>query len=85
MHWYSVYNYTFLYVRQLIIDRIKVFNMNYIWIIVIVLYVIVAHLIAQKIGTKRKIGYGKSILWSILFSPIIGLLITLSSKPIEKQ
>ena len=59
--------------------------MNYIWIIVIVLYVIFAHLIAQNFGTKRKIGYGKSILWSILLSPIIGLLITLSSKPIEKQ
>jgi uncharacterized protein YqgC (DUF456 family) len=67
------------------IYKIKVFNMNYIWIIVIVLYVIFAHLIAQEIGTKRKIGYGKSVLWSILFSPIIGLLITLASNPIEKH
>lgn len=59
--------------------------MNYIWIIIIVIYIALTHLVAQYIGTKRKIGYGKSILWSILFSPIIGLFITLSSKEIDKQ
>jgi len=56
--------------------------MNYVWIIVIVLYIATTHLIAQYIGTKRNIGYGRSILWSILFSPIIGLIITLLSKKI---
>ena len=59
--------------------------MNYSWIIVIALYIVLAHLIAQYIGTKRKIGYGKSILWSVLFSPVVGLIITLSSKKIEEQ
>lgn len=58
--------------------------MNYIVILTIVLYIILTHLIAQYIGTKRKIGYGQSILWSIVFSPVIGLIITLLSKPIEK-
>jgi Na+-driven multidrug efflux pump len=59
--------------------------MNYKWILIIAIYIVMTHLIAQYIGTKRKIGYGKSILWSILFSPIIGLIITLLSKPIDKK
>ena len=44
-----------------------------------------AHLIAQYIGRKRQIGYGKSVFWSILFSPVIGILVTLSSRKIEKR
>jgi len=56
--------------------------MKLLWILIIVLYIVLAHLIAQYIGTKRKIGYGKSVLCSILLSPVIGLLITLSSKKI---
>jgi Na+-driven multidrug efflux pump len=58
--------------------------MNYIWILIIVLYIVLAHLIAQYIGAKRKIGYGKSVLFSVLFSPIIGLVFTLMSKKIEE-
>jgi len=57
---------------------------NFIWISIIVLYLALTHLIAQYIGTKRKIGYGKSILCSILLSPVIGFIITSLSKPIEK-
>lgn len=53
--------------------------------VAIALYVIACHLIAQYIGKKRKIGYGKSVLISVLFSPIIGLICTLLSKKIEKQ
>jgi len=59
--------------------------MNYILIAVIVIYIALTHLIAQHIGAKRKIGYGKSVFWSILFSPIIGLIITKMSEPIDKQ
>jgi Na+-driven multidrug efflux pump len=59
--------------------------MNYILILTIVVYIALTHLIAQYIGTKRKIGYGQSVLWSIVFSPIIGLIITLLSKPLEKE
>jgi Na+-driven multidrug efflux pump len=51
--------------------------------VIIALYVIASHLIARYIGRKRKIGYGKSVLISVLFSPVIGLICTLSSKKID--
>lgn len=59
--------------------------MNYIWIIIIALYIVLTHLVAQYIGAKREIGYGKSVFWSILFSPIIGFIITILSKQTAKQ
>ena len=60
--------------------------MNVITIIIIaVLEIVVIHSIAQYIGTKRKIGYGKSVFWSIVLTPIIGLIITMSSKKLDKQ
>ena len=49
-------------------------------ILIAIVYVVLTHIIAQYIGTKRKIGYGKSVFWSILFSPVIGLVITLLSE-----
>jgi len=58
--------------------------MNYILIAVIVIYIVLTHLIAQHIGAKRKIGYGKSVFWSLLCSPIIGFIITKMSKPTDK-
>jgi hypothetical protein len=48
-------------------------------ILIIIIYVFLTHIIAQYIGTKRKIGYGKSVYWSILFTPVIGLVVTLLS------
>lgn len=59
--------------------------MNYIWIIIISLYIVLTHLVAQHIGAKREIGYGKSVFWSILCSPIIGFIITILSKQTDKQ
>ena len=59
--------------------------MDYIWITIIVVYVVLTHLIAQYIGKKREIGYGKSVFWSVLLSPIIGLIITKMSKPLGKH
>jgi len=59
--------------------------MEYIWIALIVVYIVLTHLIAKHIGAKREIGYGKSVFWSILFSPIIGLIITKMSKSIDVQ
>jgi len=59
--------------------------MDYIWIAIIVVYVVLTHLIAKHIGAKRQIGYGKSVFWSISLSPIIGLIITKMSKPIDIQ
>jgi len=59
--------------------------MEYIWIAIIVVSIVLTHLIAKHIGAKREIGYGKSVFWSILLSPIIGLIITKMSKPIDVQ
>ena len=58
-------------------------NMKILWIAAILLYIILTHIIAEYIGKKRIIGYGRSILISILFSPIIGLIVTLLSKKIQ--
>jgi len=58
--------------------------MNYIWIIIIALYIVLTHLIAQYIGAKREIGYGKSVFWSILGSPVLGFIITILSKQTAK-
>ncbi len=60
--------------------------MNYIWILIIVLYIVLTHLVAKHIGAKRKIGYGKTVFWSLLFSPIIiALIIAIFSPLNEKQ
>jgi len=59
--------------------------MEYIWIAIIVVYIVLTHLIAKHIGAKREIGYGRSVFWSILFSPIIGIIITKMSKQIDVQ
>ena len=59
--------------------------MDYIWIAIIVIYIVLTHLIAKHIGAKREIGYGKSLFWSLAFSPIIGLIISIMSKPIDIQ
>jgi Na+-driven multidrug efflux pump len=59
--------------------------MDYIWIAIIVVYIVLTHLIAKHIGAKREIGYGRSVFWSVLFSPIIGIIITKMSKPIDVQ
>ena len=58
--------------------------MNYTWIAITIIYIVLTHLIAKNIGEKREIGYGKSILWSMVLTPIIGFFITKMSNPIEK-
>ena len=59
--------------------------MEYIWIAIIVVYIVLTHLIAKHIGAKREIGYGKSVFWSMVLSPIIGFFITKMSNPIAIQ
>lgn len=60
--------------------------MNYIWMFIIALYIVLTHLVAKHIGAKRKIGYGKTVFWSLLFSPIIIALIIAKFSPLnEKQ
>ena len=53
--------------------------MNYTILIFVIIDIILIHCIAHCISRKRKIGYGKSVFWSVLFSPFMGLLITLGS------
>lgn len=57
--------------------------MDYLLILVALAYFLISHLIAHFIGTKRVIGYGKSIFYSVLWTPLFGLLITLFSKKLE--
>jgi len=59
--------------------------MEYTWIAITVVYIVLTHLIAKHIGAKREIGYGKSVFWSMVFTPIIGLIITKMSNPIAVQ
>jgi len=59
--------------------------MEYIWIAITVVYIVLTHLIAKYIGAKREIGYGKSVFWSMVFTPIIGIIITKMSTPIDVQ
>jgi hypothetical protein len=59
--------------------------MDYIWIAILVVYIVLTHLIAKHIGAKRKIGYGKSVFWSLALTPIIGLIIAKMSSPINLQ
>ena len=52
---------------------------------ILLIFIAASHLIAEYIGTKRAIGYGQSVFWSLTFSPIIGLIVTLCSKKIESE
>ena len=47
------------------------------------MYFMLAHIIADAFGRHRKIGYGKSVFWCVLLTPIIGVLIVLSSKELK--
>jgi len=52
---------------------------NY-FLIAFIVNVILAFLIAEYLGSKRNIGFGWSLFFSLLFGPLIGLLITLISR-----
>jgi|GEM_PF-738385 len=58
--------------------------MKYDWITGVLIYLYATQLIAQAIGAHRKIGYRKSVYWCIVLTPIIGLIVTLSSPKIKK-
>lgn len=49
---------------------------EYIIILVFILWYVLALVVSEKIGKNRKIGLEKSFFLSIIFSPIIGYLIT---------
>ncbi|WKK81095.1 hypothetical protein [Marivirga arenosa] len=50
----------------------------------IIAWVILA-LLVGAIGSNRKIGFGMALLWSILLSPLVGLIITLFSESESKS
>lgn len=53
--------------------------MDNIWIMIAIADLVCAQLIGHYIGSKRKIGYGKSVFWSVVLGPVFGLIITLWS------
>jgi len=60
--------------------------MNYIWILIIVLYIVLTHLVAKHLGEKRKIGYGRTVFWSLMITPIIMFLILkIFNQPVKEQ
>lgn len=54
-------------------------------VLAFLLVVFSIHLIAQYLGRKREIGYGKSVMWCLLLSPFIGIFIVLSSGKLDKS
>ncbi len=55
------------------------------WIEFVLIYLYATYLVAKTFGAKRQIGYSKSIYWCILLTPIIGLIVTLSSPKIKDK
>ena len=59
--------------------------MNYAWIVTVILFFALTHLVAEKIGDRREIGYGKTVLWSLMLTPIIAFFIAISSPKINDR
>lgn len=56
--------------------------MNALWFsIIFTLWYILALVVSEKIGKKRKIGEEWSFFLSFMLTPVIGLVITLLTKP----
>jgi hypothetical protein len=49
-------------------------------IIVLVLILLITSALVALLGRNRKIGYNRSLIFCIVFSPIIGIIIILLSK-----
>ncbi len=52
------------------------------WLLIFIVHMILTHMIAEHLGKKRRIGYKWSLIWSLIFSPAIGYLVTVSSPKI---
>ena len=50
------------------------------WLIPLIMYLGICHLVASYVGAKKKIGFGKTLLISILFGPLIGLIVAAISQ-----
>ena len=58
--------------------------MNIMWFsIIFTLWYIFALVVSEKIGKKRKIGEEWSFFLSIILTPLVGLAITLFTKPVK--
>jgi len=58
--------------------------MNIMWFsIIFTLWYILALVVSEKIGKKRKIGEEWSFFLSIILTPLVGLAITLFTKPVK--
>jgi fumarate reductase subunit C len=58
--------------------------MNILWIsIIFTLWYILSLVVSEKLGKKRKIGEEWSFFLSFMFTPVIGLIITLLTRPRE--
>jgi fumarate reductase subunit C len=58
--------------------------MNIIWIsIIFTVWYTLSLVISEKIGKKRKIGEEWSFFLSIMLTPLVGLVISLFTKPSE--
>jgi hypothetical protein len=58
--------------------------MNIMWFsIIFTLWYILALVVSEKIGKKRKIGEEWSFFLSIMLTPLVGLAITLFTKPVK--
>jgi len=58
--------------------------MNIMWFsIIFTLWYILALVVSEKIGKKRKIGEEWSFFLSILLTPLVGLAISLFTKPVK--
>jgi len=58
--------------------------MNIMWFsIIFTLWYILALVVSEKIGKKRKIGEEWSFFLSIIFTPLVGLAISLFTKPVK--
>jgi len=58
--------------------------MNIMWFsIIFTLWYILALVVSEKIGKKRKIGEEWSFFLSIILTPLVGLAISLFTKPVR--
>lgn len=59
--------------------------MNYAWIVTVILFFALTHFVAEKVGSYRKFGYSKTVLWSLMLTPIIAFFIAISSPKINDR
>ncbi len=53
-------------------------------IIAWILYGLGTYLVAEYLGKQRKIGYGQSLFWCLLLTPMLGVWIVLISPRIKE-